>query len=93
MRSESWQVPERLEPGLGAVDVDFVELFVRLGQVDDALNEADNRTNSASKGEDQLDDSFLRNKAPIELSDSELGMFFPEAHRCLQISRQKHISE
>ena len=47
-----------LEPALLAIDVSGDELFVGLGQVDDAFNQADKATNTG-KIEANLDNSFL----------------------------------
>src|SRR4029079_5575930 len=60
-----------LEPGLAAVDVGGDELVVRLGEVDDPLDHADQRADAAGQQrDDDLDDPLLL-VAEVELVDAE----------------------
>ena len=59
-----------LEPALVAFDVSGVELFIGLGEINDAFHQADESANTSNKGKHDLDDAFL-GVAKVELVDAE----------------------
>ena len=96
-------LPKSLEPPLLTLDIRSNEFFVRLGQIDDAFNNADNtrdnrQSSAAQNGNQQHDDSrsgiakyeLVNTKTAEQDGENSGGQLLVSAHR-FPISHRPHV--